>query len=186
MRRIAESIEYTAPALYTHFKDKAELLRRLCRQDFGALSDHLVAMNRIEHPVQRIAMLGRAYVRFAVEHPHHYRFMFMTPLPTDVEMEPEDLAAMEDPDQDGYAALRRACEQAIEQGMLRPEHKDAELIAQILWAGVHGVASLRITHAHDPCVAMRSEEELTRVMIDATLRGLTTPKGAAVLSEGSA
>lgn len=186
LRKVAESIEYTAPAIYTHFKDKEELMRELCRRDFGALSEHLVAMNQIENPVARIAALGHGYVRFAVAHPHHYRFMFMTPLPAEVEPEAEDLAAMQDPNLDGYAAVRHACAQAIDRGLLRPEHTDAELIAQVLWAGVHGVASLQITHAHDPCVALRPVEEMTRMVVNATLLGLLSQAGLRLLEEGGA
>lgn len=178
LRKIAEAIEYTPAAIYTHFKDKADLLRTLCRRDYGALSAHVLHLNQIEHPIRRIAELGYAYVRFAVEHPHHYRFMFMTPLPADVEPDPEDVAAMNDPDQDGYAALRHACTQGIERGMFRPELKDADLIAQTLWAGVHGVASLEITHAADPCIGLRPLEERTSTVINAVLRGLTSEAGA--------
>lgn len=183
LRRIAEAIEYTAPAIYTHFKDKADLLRTLCRRDFGALSNHLVTLNQVDDPVRRIGLLGRAYIRFAVEHPHHYRFMFMTPLPSEVEPEPDDVAAMHDPDQDGYAALRLACRQALERGLFRKDAGDEETVSQVLWACVHGVASLQITHAHDPCVALRPVEEMSRSTIGVTLRGLVTARGVRSIEE---
>jgi hypothetical protein len=34
---------------------------------------------------------------------------------------------------------------AIERGLLRPELTDAEFVAQLLWAGMHGIAALRIS-----------------------------------------
>jgi AcrR family transcriptional regulator len=185
MRRIAEAIEYTAPTIYTHFKDKAELLRTLCRKDFGALSEGLVALNQIEDPVRRIVALGHAYIRFAVEHPHHYRFMFMTPLPPEVEPEAEDLAAMQDPNIDGYAALCHACSQAIARGMIREEHSDPELVAQAMWAAVHGVASLQITHAQDPCVKLRPAHELAHAIVTSMMLGMLNTQGIVSLATGA-
>lgn len=172
LRKIAEAIDYTAPALYTHFKDKTELVKALCRQDFGALSAALVRAARTADPVQRILRIGHGYIRFAVDNPHHYRFMMMTSHPPDVEPDAEDIAEKDDPERNGYAALRRAVADAIEQQLLRTEIKDAELGAQVLWAGVHGIASLEIAKGEDPWINWRSVERRSRLMCEGLLRGM--------------
>lgn len=173
LRKIAEAIEYTPPALYTHFADKADLLRALCRRDFGALSEAAItAATATSDPIHRIMAIGRTYIRFAVEHPHHYRFMFMTRHPADVEPAPEDLAHKDNPDLDAYAFLRKSAADAIAAGLFRPELGDAELCAQVLWAGVHGIASLEITMGGDPWIAWRSVDDRSLAMCTAVLRGM--------------
>jgi AcrR family transcriptional regulator len=178
LRKIADSIGYTAPALYTHFADKNALLVALCREDFQGMMQSMRRLGRIADPLERILRTGAAYVRFAVEHPKHYRLMFMTPPPPGVEPQEEDLAKMGDPEVDGYAFLREAVREAMGRGAFRPEYKDEELITQVLWAGVHGVASLQITHEHDPWVSWRGLDRRVRTMTEGLLRGLITERAA--------
>lgn len=179
MRGIAEAIEYTPAALYVHFRDKDDLLRALCRNDFAALNEQQKRVSRVADPVERIRRIGLAVVRFAVEHPNHYRFMFMTPL-KGVEPAPEDMARMGDPEEDGYAFFVGIVQDAIDRGRMKPGLKDAHLAAQTLWAGVHGVAALHITHADDPWLPMRPVGVRARMMVDALLAGMTrgTASGA--------
>src|SRR6185503_3035401 len=73
MRQIAERIEYTPTAIYFHFRDKGELFRRLCQEDFGKLEARFKVLARVGDPVERLRMLSRAYIAFALDHPHHYR-----------------------------------------------------------------------------------------------------------------
>src|SRR6476659_4536510 len=81
MRKIAQRIEYTPTAIYFHFKDKAALLRELCGVDFLALQKKLLGLEKVNDPIEKLQRLGQAYIEFALEHPNHYRLMFMTPMP---------------------------------------------------------------------------------------------------------
>lgn len=186
MRKIAQAIEYTPPAIYTHFADKATLMRELCAQDYRALADRFLRLSKIADPVERVLKAGLAYIRFAIDHPNHYRLMFMTPPPHGFEFEPEDLARMNDPEQDGYAFLTHSIQEAITLGRFRPEYHDAELIGQLLWAGVHGLASLQITHKNDPCVKWRSVERLSRGICESMLRGMLADPTELDRTEGKA
>jgi AcrR family transcriptional regulator len=172
MRGIAEAIEYTPAALYVHFRDKDDLLRALCRNDFEALNAQQQRVAKVADPVERIRRIGLAVVRFAVEHPNHYRFMFMTPMKC-LEPAPEDLARRGDPDVDGYAFFVGIVKEAIESGRMREGLRDAHLVAQTLWAGIHGVAALHITHADDPWLPMRPVGARAKTMVDALIAGLT-------------
>ena len=51
---------------------------------------------------------------------------------------------MGDPEKDAYAFLKWTVQQAIDAGCFRPEMRDADAIAQTLWASVHGVIALEI------------------------------------------
>lgn len=175
MRKIADAVEFTPPAIYTHFKDKADLMHELCSRDFAALAEHFNRLAKVADPVERIYRIGMLYIRFAVENPNHYRLMFMTPHPEEIEPDPEDLKKMGDPSQDAYAFLQMTVKEALQKGAFREEHKDSELLTQMLWAGVHGVASLQITHGNDPWITWRSLERRAKLMCETSLRGLLTP-----------
>jgi len=170
MRRIAQAIEYSPTAIYVHFKDKEDLFRELCREDFGKLAEVFAKLSKVQDPVERVIQIGHVYIRFALEYPNHYRLMFMTAhqYPPD-----EPLPAHKgDPDQDAYAFLKLAVQQAIEQGRFRPELKDAELLTQIFWATAHGIASLQIVKGKDLWVDWSPVEKRAGVGLDAIVRGL--------------
>jgi AcrR family transcriptional regulator len=170
MRRIAEVIEYSPTAIYVHFKDKEDLFREICRCDFVKLSGAEAKLKSIEDPIERIKSLGRAYIKFGVEHPNHYRLMFMTshaPAPDE-----SDEKRKGDPDQDGYAMLRTTVEQALQAGRFNPELKDAELISQTLWALVHGVTALEITKRTDNWLKWASLSKRIDTAINAIMVGL--------------
>ncbi len=173
LRKIAEAIEYTAPAIYTHFKDKTELLRAMCRRDFEAFDEVFLKIAKVADPVERVYRMGLAYIKYAHEYPKHYRFMFMTPgLGEIVPPTAEDMACMNDPDKDSYAFFVQTVRQAVEAGRMREEFHDAELAAQTLWAGVHGVASLEVTHADCPWVKLRPLSKRSKALCAAVLRGM--------------
>ena len=172
MRRIAEAIEYSPTAIYVHFRDKQDLLFQICRADFAALAQSMVELQQVKDPIERIKRMGHAYIRFGVERPNHYRLMFMTraDLPPEVVLRDENHGNV---DRDSYALLKQTCQQAIEQGRIRPEYRDADLVAQMFWAAVHGVASLQITKADDPWMQWAGLERLAETVIDSILRGAT-------------
>ena len=177
LRKVAQAIEYAPAAIYGHFRDKEELVRTLCLADFDELVRNVIPLAEIADPIERIRRLGHAYVRFAITHPNHYRLMFMYR----AQLEPDDdaLARKDDPHRDGYAFVRHATQQAIAEGRIRKEWRDAELLAQTFWAGVHGVASIEIAFKGDPWIQWCAVEQRTGTMIDALLDGLCEPGAGA-------
>jgi AcrR family transcriptional regulator len=127
----------SAAAPYRHFADKASLLATVAEQGFADLHADLVAAgDAASDPRARVIDLGRAYVRWAVAHPDHYRVMFGAEL--DKPVHPSL----------GVAALRAfgdlldaitACQEA---GIV--DGGEPLLVAAPLWSLVHGVASLAI------------------------------------------
>lgn len=169
MRAIAGAIEYTAPALYTHFRDKRDLLLALCREDFALFRRALGNPGNSRDPVERLRRMGRAYVRFALSHPHHYRLMFMTRWPA---LPHEPAPEHRDPDADAYAFLRLAVAEAIRANALRPSFRDVDAVTQLLWGAAHGVVSLHLTHGDDPCFPWRPVRATAYALLDASLDGL--------------
>src|SRR6266511_2660822 len=61
MRAIADRIEYTATAIYHHFRSKDELMTELCDIDFRALAGAFQQIGQIEDPVERLRRIGTTY-----------------------------------------------------------------------------------------------------------------------------
>lgn len=170
MRKIAERIEYSPTALYLHFETKDEILRALCDADFQALAGHFAAIAAMADPIERLRAAGHAYVEFGLAFPNHYRLMFMTPHP---HKEAEGSAIPKgDPDQDSYAFLKGILADCVAQGLFRPELQDVELLAQVIWAAVHGVVSIEIAKCNDDWVEWRPFQERAEFLLDALLNGL--------------
>jgi AcrR family transcriptional regulator len=170
MRGIADRIGYTATAIYHHFTDKHALMLELCANDFREFGAALTSIGGITDPVERIRQMGRNYVRFAVEHPEQFRFMFLIdrPLPG-----PDDMI-YRDPGQDAYEFLKRAVVEAMAADRFRPEYDDADLLAQMFWAGVHGVATIHVVTPEDKqkWLDLRGSQETAIALCEALMRGL--------------
>jgi AcrR family transcriptional regulator len=171
MRKVAEKIEYSPTAIYVHFADKDDLFHELCQQDFASLAEVFQSATMPLDPVERLKQIGRTYLEFGVRYPNHYKLMFMTPHPI-AELDERDHEVKGNPEVDAYAFLKLTVQQAIDAGRFRDELKDAELISQTVWAGVHGVISLHIAKCNDAWVEWRPIEQRVELMLEATLRGL--------------
>jgi AcrR family transcriptional regulator len=171
MRKIAQKIGYSATTLYNYFEDKEALLHALCDADFGALQDSFKKIGRTPDPIERMRKMGQAYITFAIEYPSHYRLMFMTPR---VHSDTDECREIEqgNPDQDAYAFLRATVVEALDAGAFRGEYQDADLLSQIVWSAVHGVAALHLIMGHGEWVQWRPVEEVARAAVEVMIRGL--------------
>jgi AcrR family transcriptional regulator len=170
MRKIAEKIDYTPTAIYFHYEDKEALFRELCDTDFRALQETLQNLARHADPFERLRKMGHAYVSFALDHPNHYRLMFMTAPP----FKDVDKSTIErgNPEVDAYAFLRATVAEAMQAGRLREELKDVDLVAQVVWSGVHGVLALYLTHGDHPWFDWRPVKKIAQTMLDTILAGM--------------
>lgn len=172
MRKVAQRIDYSPTAIYLHFADKESLFRELCTEDFRRLSGAFRELAAIEDPSERLIACGRTYVEFAVAYPNHYRLMFMTPYPRELPVDEQNLANKGDPNEDAYAFLLGIVRASLDAGAFRPDLTDPDLIAQTLWAAMHGVAALEIVMKGDCWIGMRPLDERQRAMMDAIMMGL--------------
>ncbi|MCB5190759.1 TetR/AcrR family transcriptional regulator [Methylobacillus arboreus] len=178
MREIAKRTAYSPTTIYLHFVDKNDLLQTLCDHDFRILSKDLQSIHTdaSQDAVEQLQALCRAYSRYALTYPNHYRFMFMTPKP--VTSKDKSKVHHGNVEQDAYALLRFMVKQAFEQQVFRPELHNIELIAQTLWAGIHGVCALQISMADDDWVDWQPIEQRVTLMQDTMIQGLTRPHPA--------
>lgn len=138
LRAVGEELGVSRSALYRHFADKAALLTAVASEGFRMLRTDLVtAFEGGGRGRAGFEAMGEAYVRFALDHPWHYRVMFGSGF----ELDANDPALA----QEGalaFGALVDALVQQQAQGLVRREAP--ELQANFVWAVVHGVAMLAI------------------------------------------
>jgi AcrR family transcriptional regulator len=76
MRALARRVGVSPAAYAYHFPDKASLLLAIATEGFRKLNDHFEPAREEEDPRERLRILGRRYLDFALEYPGHYRVMF--------------------------------------------------------------------------------------------------------------
>lgn len=163
MRAIATAVGVTPPAIYAHFNDKDDLFEAICDRRFAQLNEALRVMEEIEDPLQGLMAGGRAYIRFGLDHPEAYRFLMATKTEDDW----ADTWETTEPTQGDIAfmSLVNKVGQCVEAGALR--QMDPLEGALILWAGVHGLVMLIITHPNYEWPA-----DLTDKLLEAAMYGL--------------
>jgi AcrR family transcriptional regulator len=170
MRALADAIEYSPPVIYAHFRDKDAIIEELCYRQLRTLAQAFANFRALD-PVERIRQIGYVYTDFAIDHPSHFRFLFMN----QHSYAKTDDVAKDDPQQNAYAFLRQSVEEGIAAGVFRPEFADAEELAQLCWGSAHGLVALHNTKGHASWIDWRDARTTARRLIDATLNGLVKP-----------
>ena len=166
MRRIASKIEYTPTTIYLYFKDKEDILFHLCEEVYGKVVDVLKKVERQEKdPVERVRKAIAAYIKFGLSDPARYRIAFMYNLSPDVHL--KDLLKPGTKAQSAYEILRNGVAETLK--LLKNDCKDAEAVAQVLWASTHGIISIVISHPDFPWVELN---RMTQATIDLLMNGL--------------
>ncbi|MDQ3896681.1 MAG: TetR/AcrR family transcriptional regulator [Actinomycetota bacterium] len=164
IRAIADAAGVTPPSIYLHFADKTELLGAVCEarfQDFDRYLEEATA--GIDDPLEALRARGRAYVRFGLEHPEHYRILFMTR--TTLKSPPCEVEEL--PGMTAFAHLVDDVARGMDAGTVAPG--DPFLVATGLWSAVHGITSLLIARPDFP---WPDRDRLLAHVLDAAVRGV--------------
>lgn len=166
MRELGRRLGVSRAAPYRHFSDKAALLVAVAATGFERLNSRLLGVGAEPRAgMEPLERLGEEYVRFALEHPAHYRLMYgreALSRPDNPELRDAANTLFEE-----LAVLFEAYQAA---GRIRAG--DARAQAYVAWSAVHGLSSLLIDGQ------IRGE-----VDVDGLIR-LTTRTLAAGLREG--
>jgi AcrR family transcriptional regulator len=164
MRRLAEQVGYVPSAIYKHFASKNEIFDCLIEESFAALMEASSGVKDLpgEHPIDRLKRGMRAYVAFGMENPDHYRFAFVLLRPDSNRRTAPNSA---------YEALKARISKCVASGYF--PSGDVDLMAQSLWAPVHGITSLIIQRPHFPWA---DQNELISQIINAAVSGLMRPQ----------
>lgn len=163
MRKLADKIGYSATTIYLHFKDKNDLLHQICEESFAQLARNISSIQQLSaNSMDKLRMGLREYINFGLRHPSHYEVIFIMPLKSEVEADYES--------SQGKVAFETLCSSVgdcIKDNLLKSN--DVGLISQTLWAGIHGITSLLITHSGFPFV---EREKLIDNVIETLISGI--------------
>jgi AcrR family transcriptional regulator len=141
LRAVARATGVSQTAPYRHFEDHAALLKAVAAQAFTFLHEKLLAAARDPARILGTApktergvlqAIALAYVRFGLDHPQEYRFMFGAAGPRDASPERERV----------YGFLREGIRQLQERGLVRSG--DVGAMTLTCWSLVHGLVMLAL------------------------------------------
>lgn len=132
-RRLAERVEYSQPVLYSHFDGKDAIVRAVAIEGFGELADALrrARLAAVRGPVGALLAVCQAYIDFAVDSPALYQAMFV--MPTDIRFASDETPP---PLRDAFGEFVSA---------VSTDTVDRELVAEVIWASLHGLVVLAAT-----------------------------------------
>jgi AcrR family transcriptional regulator len=143
LRALAREAGVSATAPYRHFPSKQSLLAALAEEGFRELRARFDIVAAAPHSdlESRLLALGMVYIEFALEHPTTFELMFGSVLG----------------DFTGFHSLTEAAEgcylvlyRILEEGLAPQSRLTATRLGGIVWAGVHGIASLILYHRDTP------------------------------------
>jgi AcrR family transcriptional regulator len=142
MRKIAEAIEYSPATIYLHFESRDAIALELVREGFAEMLTALAPATAVSDPLERLRDIGRRYVRFGVERSQTYRLIFMEDPKFSDSVIGTQLDLPGEPGSIAFEVLERTVAELVATGVFR--QIEPELASQVLWAGVHGIVSLRL------------------------------------------
>ena len=158
IRSIARAVGCTPPAIYLHFADKNDLFYEICQERFRGMNEAIDrAEEGIDDPVEALQAGGRAYVRFGLDSPEHYRVLMMTKHHASA----EDFVRGDSQGMKAFGGLVGSVQRCIDAGAFKPA--DAATLAVGLWATVHGLTSLLISSPSFPW-PLPSDDLIERVV----------------------
>src|SRR6185437_15229216 len=160
MRELAKRLGVSAMTPYRYFRDKEEILSVVRARAFRRFADRLEEAHATEGPqMVKSAALGRAYVKFALEEQTNYRLMFDFSQPRG-----EEVRELEREERRARALMSAHVHMLVEEGVLEG---DADLIARVLWAALHGVIVLHLAGKIQGVAFDRLLSETMRVVANA-------------------
>lgn len=135
LRKVALKTQVSATALYTHFKNKRELLAIMAAQGFEGLSLSMSEQSKgIDNSSDRLFGLARGYVFFAIENASLFQLMFGKQFSNLAEF-----PALAEASTHSYAIMANAVAEQIKAGGGQISSK---IGAAAAWSMMHGLSTL--------------------------------------------
>ena len=166
VRKVAERIEYSPAALYSYFPSKDDLFFALAEEGFRLLHEfsQVEPSADSDDPLEAVRQGFLRYYRFSREHPEYFELMFVDRSVPRIGRDWERFSFVNEMVQNAAALVQRA----VDAGAF-PAGTDAHVAFHILWAAIHGPATVSI------CERLAPDEDpdaLARDTLEATLAGL--------------
>ena len=145
VRRLSDEISYSQPVLYAHFGSRDGILAAVAIEGFGELSVALEKARRRARRGSAVEAVANAYLEVAAASPALYEVMFSLNLHV----------RFDDPSTP--SELRHAFSQLAE--LFPGQSAQSIILAELLWASLHGIADLTRTKRLPAQPAERPRED---------------------------
>ena len=171
LRETARRVGVSQAAPYRHFSDKNALLAAVAEEGFRTMHRQILdaLAQSPSDTASRLSAIGVGYVRFAVEHPAHFRIMFAQELARSVASPTAEQAAM--------AVFQELAAEILKgqlSGFIRAD--DPIRLAVACWSIAHGLAAIVVEGLLDRRVlgptSSVDPETLTRLVTQLLVVGL--------------
>lgn len=171
---IATRADVSAGTVYFHFRSKEGLYLSVVDEALALNIEAMESVDQMLAPLDRVVAAGRAYMRFALEHPHYFRMIALRvsapPIddPSMVEIEARIAGQVETL----VTAVERDLSEAVAEGTVRPVPTADAM--RFLWGAWNGVTALGFR----PDRLRLSPDDVTRALDvgqELMIAGLCTP-----------
>jgi AcrR family transcriptional regulator len=136
VRRLSDEISYSQPVLYGHFESREGILAAVAIEGFQEIGLALEKARKLAKPGKIVEAVATAYLEFAMSSPALYEAMFSLSLSI-------PFAEANTPPE-----LRFAFAQLME--LFQGQRSKPEVLTELFWAGLHGIADLTRTKRFPP------------------------------------
>jgi len=165
IRKIAEKVEYSPAALYSYFPSKDDVFFALAEEGFRKLfeftNDPSVTTG---DPLTAIRQGFLRYYEFSRAHPEYFNLMFVDRSVPKISHEWERFGFVEQMIDEIRALIKRA----VDAGQF-PSDTNPDVAFHILWAAVHGPATVAVC---DRLAPDENPDALARDTLEAAIAGL--------------
>lgn len=139
LRALARAVGVSQTAPYRHFADKGELLAAMATRGYRDLLQALrqAGEGAGDCPSEQLIAFAHAYVDYAARQPHLFKLMF-GPTVQPAEQYPE----LREASRETFLLVQTILARGMELGQFRQQ--DVVYLANAAWAGIHGLATLRV------------------------------------------
>jgi len=166
IRKIAEKVEYSPAALYSYFPSKDDLFFALAEEGFRKLFEFTndPAVFTAADPLSAIRQGFLRYYQFSRVHPEYFDLMFVDRSVPKISHEWERFGFVEQMIDEVRALIQRA----VDAGLF-PADTNPDVAFHILWAAVHGPATIAVC---DRLAPDENPDALARDTLEAAIAGL--------------
>ncbi len=164
IRKIAERIDYSAPAIYRYYGSKQDIFFAVAEAGFHLFHRAMTGIAPSPDPVETLRRHFWRYYEFSKAQPEYFSLMFVDRTVPRICREWDRLAFM----RTTRDRLREVIACSVQQGLF-PAGTNPDVVFHILATAVHGAAVMRLS---DRFVPQPMADALARDVIEATLAGL--------------
>lgn len=137
MRRLAKEVGCAPMTIYAHFEGKTDILRYLWADVLADISDEILRkLQSVVAPVERLQTAAQTFVSYWINHPDHFRLVFMS---NDVTREDVSTFVMEDKTLAHFMMFSDLVQDAL------PDDSNIKVKTDTLISGMIGIALCKNT-----------------------------------------